>query len=200
MLMFGSTVLSLLVATFGGASPDTLVAVITYPSSLPLSSNTHTPQSTLPDYFDFNDPDDFTTQEHGDSITTPKHDDLHHLYYQNLDSLSSDQEEMDYVLQIMKRFQVGTACFADPSLNWKNCEVRSRYIQQTLRNLTLRRLIPLAVMSLLTLILITNPAALLPQRLANGHQDAPLIHSLIRVDLADGLDSHFLARMASIYP
>jgi hypothetical protein len=128
MLKFGTTVISLFVATFGGATADTLAAATTYPTSNPLSSpDLPAPQSSLPDFFDLNDLDDFVTQEYGDPITTPVHEDIHRLYYQNLDSLSSDQEEMDYVLQIMKRFQVDTASFADPSLNWKNKEVLSKY-------------------------------------------------------------------------
>jgi hypothetical protein len=137
MLKFGTTVISLFVATFGGATADTLAAATTYPTSNPLSSpDLPAPQSSLPDFFDLNDLDDFVTQEYGDPITTSVHEDIHRLYYQNLDSLSSDQEEMDYVLQIMKRFQVGTASFADPSLNWKNKEVLSKYTQQIIRQFT----------------------------------------------------------------
>ena len=61
--------------------------------------------------------------EWGDSIhTDPK--DNHRIYFQNIDGLCHDGDEMDLYVSSMAQFQVGTFCWADPGLNLSQLPVQ----------------------------------------------------------------------------
>lgn len=67
------------------------------------------------------EPDDTTTW--GDSIhETPG--ELHRIYFQNIDGLRNDVDEIALYVSSMAQLQVGTFCWADPGLDFSQLTVR----------------------------------------------------------------------------
>jgi hypothetical protein len=74
-----------------------------------------------------NDP----STEWGDSITTDP-DDLHRIYFQNVDGLRNNADEIDLYISSMAQFQVDTFCWADPGLDFSQHSIRMVIKRQAL--------------------------------------------------------------------
>jgi hypothetical protein len=62
----------------------------------------------------------------GDNIHSPVSDELHRVYFQNLDGLRNDNEEIDLYIESMRQYQVGTFCWTDPSLDFLQPAIRNK--------------------------------------------------------------------------
>jgi hypothetical protein len=80
--------------------------------------------STLLDFFTVPDSSSCPeSSEWGDSIhIDPK--DNHRIYFQNIDGLRHDDDEMDLYVSSMAQFNIGTFCWADPGLDLSQVPVR----------------------------------------------------------------------------
>ncbi len=68
----------------------------------------------------------------GDSI----HDDpgdFHRIYFQNIDGVRNDADEIDLYVSCMSQFQIGTFCWADPGLDFSKFHIRQK-VQHPLRS------------------------------------------------------------------
>jgi hypothetical protein len=59
----------------------------------------------------------------GDSIHQDPGE-YHRIYFQNIDGVRNDADELDLYVSSMAQFQVGTFCWADPSLDFSQLPVR----------------------------------------------------------------------------
>ena len=73
-------------------------------------------QSTLLDHFPSFSDGSNDMKEWGDSIQSNP-DDHHRIYFQNIDGLRNDADEMDLYISSMAQFKTGTFCWADHGLN-----------------------------------------------------------------------------------
>ena len=109
-----------------------------YGTSPEVSSNVPSvvqcPITTLLDYFPA--PSEAATLfddiSWGDSITSDPAD-FHRVYFQNIDGLRHNADEIDLYVSSMAQFQVGTFCWADPGLDFSNASVR-RSLHQPIRS------------------------------------------------------------------
>ena len=100
-------------------------------SDSPAVGLTLAPASTTSPLFDFFPPlqgpsqcvDDSTSW--GDSIHTDPGD-LHRIYFQNIDGLRNDADEMDLYVSTMAQLKVGTFCWADPGLDLSQVHVQQK--------------------------------------------------------------------------
>jgi hypothetical protein len=53
----------------------------------------------------------------GDSIHSHP-EELHRIYFQNIDGLCNDQDEIDLYIASMSPFHIGTFCWADPGFDF----------------------------------------------------------------------------------
>lgn len=106
-----------------GYPPDVISPLVTSPAS-PLPPCSIAPLPTLLDYFSVPDPSScLEGSEWGDSIhIDPKEN--HRIYFQNIDGLRHDDDEMDLYVSSMAQFKVGTFCWADPGLDLSQVPVR----------------------------------------------------------------------------
>ena len=81
------------------------------------------PATTLLGYFDSSGTLTTDTQAWGDSIHCDPAD-LHRVYFQNLDGLRNDSDEMDLYVSSMSQFKVSTFCWADHGLNLSQVSIR----------------------------------------------------------------------------
>jgi hypothetical protein len=51
---------------------------------------------------------------------------LHRVYFQNVDGIRSDADEIDLYVETMHHFNVGTICWADPSLDFQQPHCQSK--------------------------------------------------------------------------
>lgn len=61
----------------------------------------------------------------GDSIYDDPGD-LHRIYFQNIDGLRNDADEIDLYTASMAQFQIGTFCWADPGLDFSQFHIRQK--------------------------------------------------------------------------
>ncbi|KAI2493431.1 hypothetical protein MHU86_21130 [Fragilaria crotonensis] len=73
-----------------------------------------------------------TDSSWGDSIVAHPEDN-HRVYFQNVDGLRHDADEIDLYVSSMAHFHVGTFCWADPGLDFSDMSVR-RSLHQPLRS------------------------------------------------------------------
>ena len=104
-------------------------------SSMPhlTPASPHTPPSILP-YLTHHEPAHACEEElsyWGDTIHRPP-DELHRVYFQNLDGLRNDNEEIDLYVESMLHYQVGTFCWTDPSLDFLQPTAKSKLQTHTL--------------------------------------------------------------------
>ena len=59
-------------------------------------------------------------------------DELHRIYFQNLDGLRNDNEEIDLYVESMLHYQVGTFCWTDPSLDFLQSTAKAKITSHTL--------------------------------------------------------------------
>ena len=90
------------------------------------------PSTTLFDFPSFITPstDDATTW--GDSIHIDPGE-LHRVYFQNIDGLRNESDEMDLYVSSMAQLNVGTFCWADPGLDFSQSTVLQK-LQRPLRS------------------------------------------------------------------
>jgi hypothetical protein len=95
------------------------------------SSNNTTP-SILSHLTNSNHATTFDDATHwGDNIHCSPGD-LHRVYFQNLDGLRNDNEEIDLYVESMLNYQVGTYCWTDPSLDFLQPTAKSKLKTPTL--------------------------------------------------------------------
>jgi hypothetical protein len=81
-------------------------------------------------------PDFFPSQNHhlsptadplpwGDSIYSHPGE-LHRIYFQNIDGLRNDSDEIDLYIASMSQFHIGTFCWADPGLDFSQLHIRHK--------------------------------------------------------------------------
>ena len=94
----------------------------TSPSILPYltSTNSSTTNPNLDDSSYWGDPIHCSPNE------------LHRVYFQNLDGLRNDNEEIDLYVESMLQYQVGTFCWTDPSLDFLQTPAKSKIQSHTL--------------------------------------------------------------------
>jgi hypothetical protein len=134
MLIFSTTAVLALVS----ADPTNLLPQ-PHPTSFTSSnSNTasHPPaSSSILQYLIPNDSQHISCAEEtsywGNTIHCPPGD-LHRVYFQNLDGLRNDTEEIDLYVESMLQYQVGTFCWADPSIDFLQPAATSKLKTQTL--------------------------------------------------------------------
>jgi hypothetical protein len=66
----------------------------------------------------------------GDTIQCSPND-LHRVYFQNLDGLRNDNEEIDLYVESMLHYQVGTFCWTDPCLDFLQPAAKSKIHSHT---------------------------------------------------------------------
>ena len=87
----------------------------------------------------------FTTlypTESGDTWGDSIHDapgNLHRVYFQNIDGLRNDTDEIALYISSMALLQVGTFCWADPGLDFSNPPIRARLLQPLRHHFTAAR-------------------------------------------------------------
>jgi hypothetical protein len=69
-------------------------------------------QPTLLNFFDTPTPENEETFWDDDIHTDPA--DLHRVYFQNVDGIRNNADEIDSYVETMHQFNVGTICWADP--------------------------------------------------------------------------------------
>jgi hypothetical protein len=106
--------------------------LITSPSPLHPSSSINSLPSILP-YLSTSNSASYSdeTSYWGDSIHCSPGD-LHRVYFQNLDGLRNDNEEIDLYVESMLQYQVGTFCWTDPSLDFTQPAAKSKIQSHTL--------------------------------------------------------------------
>ena len=65
-------------------------------------------------------------------FTVQPPDELHRVYFQNLDGLRNDNEEIDLYVESMLHYQVGTFCWTDSSLDFLQPTAKSKLQTHTL--------------------------------------------------------------------
>ena len=86
--------------------------------------------------FDFYSPISPAEREDVTSWGDAIHDDpgdLHRVYFQNIDGLRNDSDEMDLYVSSMAQFNVGTFCWADPGLDFSQTPVLQK-LQRPIRS------------------------------------------------------------------
>ena len=122
MLVFSVVALAQIAATLGSSS---ICASSTSPQTNRISPTCPVPTAptrpvptSLFDYFSFaSDKTTDDTSTWGDSI----HEDpaeLHRIYFQNLDGLRNDTDEIAHAIASMAQLKTGTFCWADPGLDF----------------------------------------------------------------------------------
>jgi hypothetical protein len=81
--------------------------------------------NTLLDYFTLPSDESLETAEWGDSIHTDPQN-CHRIYFQNIDGLRNDADEMDLYISSMAQFQTGTFCWADHGLNMPQVPIQQK--------------------------------------------------------------------------
>lgn len=81
-------------------------------------------QPTLLDFFEPPTPENEETFWGDDIHTDPA--DLHRVYFQNVDGIRNDADEIDLYVETMHQFNVGTICWADPSLDFQQPYCQSK--------------------------------------------------------------------------
>ncbi len=61
----------------------------------------------------------------GDSIYDDPSD-LHRIYFQNIDGIRNDSDEIDLYISSMAQFNIGTFCWADPGLDFSQLHLRQK--------------------------------------------------------------------------
>ena len=87
-------------------------------------------ESSIPSNLNLSEHDD--SLPWGDSI----HDapgDFHRIYFQNIDGVRNDADEIDLYVSCMSQFQIGTFCWADPGLDFSQFHIRQK-VQHPLRS------------------------------------------------------------------
>ena len=126
MLVFHSLALAQAVAIFSSSAFVNFGVDRVDPNQrnhVPASQAAILNQSSLLDYFDL--PFDLfpDTQAWGDSINEDPQD-LHRIYFQNIDGIRNDADEMDLYVSSMAQFEIGTFCWVDHSLNMSQVTVQ----------------------------------------------------------------------------
>ena len=141
MLVFSVVALAQAVSALGSdmscATPaDSRISFLSAKSAdLHAVSQRRTSAISLLDYFASTTPSGSemgTNGTWGDSIQSVPGD-LHRIYFQNLDGLRNDADETAMYVASMAQLNVGTFCWADPSLNFSIPTVRQR-LQTTILN------------------------------------------------------------------
>jgi hypothetical protein len=96
---------------------DPTCTTMLYPSPTSL-------QPILLDFFETPKPENEETFWGDDIHTDPA--DLHLVYFQNVDGIRNDADEIDLYVKTMHHFNVGTICWADPSLDFQQLQCRSK--------------------------------------------------------------------------
>ena len=81
-------------------------------------------QPTLLDFFENPTSEDEDTFWGDDIHINPG--DLHHVYFQNVDGIRNDADEIDLYVDRMHQFNVGMFCWADPSLDFQQPQCQSK--------------------------------------------------------------------------
>ena len=130
MLIFPVAALAQLVATLGSetccALSTDLMSPLTESVPTTTSPTKSSPRTSLFDFFPpfssaHTDDDTFW----GDPIHADPGD-LHRIYFQNVDGLRNDVDEVALYVSSMAQLQVGTFCWADPGLDFSKVPVRQR--------------------------------------------------------------------------
>ena len=138
MLMFPTATIAALIS-MNTINATTIPRTTNTSTSLHVNSHNSyaSPPSILPYLTDTNpiiahqDSDDTGGAYWGDSIhCSPKN--LHRVYFQNLDGLRNDNEEIDLYVESMLQYQVGTFCWTDPSLDFLQQATKSKINHHTL--------------------------------------------------------------------
>jgi len=75
----------------------------------------------------------------GDDIHTDPAD-LHRVYFQNVDGIRNDANEIDLYVGTMHQFNVGMICLADPSLEFQQPHCQSKVRKPVHQNFQLARM------------------------------------------------------------
>ena len=133
MLVFTALALTQAISLSSGISSvnSAVSASFTETVSIPFVRGPQ-PSTTLFDFPSFITPstDDATTW--GDSIHIDPGE-LHRVYFQNIDGLRNESDEMDLYVSSMAQLNVGTFCWADPGLDFSQSTVLQK-IQRPLRS------------------------------------------------------------------
>ena len=97
------------------------------------TNNNNTPAAPVPiarpnsllNYFPLPSTDSSDTAEWGDSIHTDPQT-SHRIYFQNIDGLRNDADEIDLYVSSMAQFQTGTFCWADHGLNMSQVPIQQK--------------------------------------------------------------------------
>jgi hypothetical protein len=137
MLMFSKTAILALVHTAPTNSIHHTTTHISTTTPIHVHPPTaHTPSpSTLP-YLTGIDtitdlPDSDNASHWGDSIHCSPNN-FHRVYFQNLDGLHNDNEEINFYVESMFQYQVGTFCWIDPSLDFLQSAATTKIKSHTL--------------------------------------------------------------------
>jgi hypothetical protein len=98
-------------------SPDPACPTTLYPPPTSL-------QPTLLDFFETPKLED-EEMFWGDDIHTDPAD-LHRVYFQNVDGIRNDADDIDLYVEAMHQFNVNTICWADPSLDFQQPQCQSK--------------------------------------------------------------------------
>ena len=131
MLVF--TVLALTQAlslSSGTSSVDNLLSVVPTEACNVTNVDDAPVQSTIFEFYSPSSPADDATLW-GDAIHSDPGE-LHRVYFQNIDGLRNDSDEMDLYVSSMAQFNVGTFCWADPGLDFSQTTVLQK-LQRPLR-------------------------------------------------------------------
>ena len=93
-------------------------------------STARSPHSTLLDFFPSVPVHADVTEESswGDSINSDPEEN-HRIYFQNIDGIRHDADEIDLYISSMAQFHVGTFCWADPGLDFSDTSVQRSFNQ-----------------------------------------------------------------------
>ena len=129
MLVFPVLALAQLVSTLGSVTTCASSIATSTPSVPAISASTVPPKSGTASLFDFfptvSSPNTEDDSYWGDSLHVDPGE-LHRIYFQNIDGLRNDADEIALYVSSMAQFQVGTFCWADPGLDFSQPPIRHR--------------------------------------------------------------------------
>jgi hypothetical protein len=130
---------------------------------------------------------------------------LHRIYFQNIDGLRNDVDEIELYVSSMAQLQIGTFCWADPGLDFSKPTVRQSLQRPIRKQFCSARSSFSSSKSLLMLILPlaladVNQVALLWQRLVGGLLEVLALLLWIARASADGQVYAIWANVVSASP
>ena len=132
MFVFSALALAQQIAAAVCAPFGNALAPVLSPSSLNLPAPGISQMPTLLDFYPPTVMPGTASGEWGKSIHSDPGE-FHRIYFQNLDGMRNEADEIDLYVASMAQFKVGTFCWADPSLDFSNLPVR-KLLQRTIHS------------------------------------------------------------------